>query len=221
MALQTLTEAARNGTLRKHLTKYIKYCQCPDGTDSQSTPGSNRRSRRLFPNLAGFCFWMECGFSAFQELQATYPNEADMILCAMEDQALNAYYMKVTILMAYLRNRLGYDPPKRKSAHRNGAKDHDRPCKIEVYSASQYEALFGTAEPPPAQNTEPTPDPPPDSPPEQAPRPQPHKWRPKHPPYRSYRIRHTAKRLIPATFPHRTPRSRPPPPAVPCSLTIS
>ena len=94
MALQTLTEAAQNGTLRDSLIQYIEYCRCPGGTDSQPTPGSNRRPRRLFPNLAGFCFWMECGFSAFQELQSTYPNEADLILCAMEDQALNAYYLR-------------------------------------------------------------------------------------------------------------------------------
>ena len=201
MALQTLTEAARKGTLRKQLNKYIKYCQCPTGTDS------DRRPRRLFPNLAGFCYWMDCGMSAFDELKLTHSDEAERILCALENEALNARYMKVSVLMAYLRNRLGYDIPKKRSDSRNLTKDRDRPCKIEVYSTSQYEALFGTADPPPAQNTEPTPDPPPASPPEQAPRPLPLAQIAQiatPPPYSEHRIRRTAKRST-------SPRSRPPP----------
>ena len=216
MALQTLTEAARNGTLRKHLTKYIKYCQCPDGNDSQTPPGSNRRPRRLFPNLAGFCFWMECGFSAFHELQATYPDEADMILCAMEDQALNAYYLKVSVLIAYLRNRLDYDFPKKRSGSRSRTKDRDRPCKIEIYSATDDEPLCNNNDPnsTAAQAPEPLPDPTSDeSPREQTPRPAPHKRIAPPPPYSVYRIRHTAKRSTSAPLPCRALRSRPPPPA--------
>ena len=104
MALQTsvsLTEAARQGKLRKYLNQYLKSCLPQEGDPS-------KRRERNFPNLAGFCRWMGCGMQALDELKETAPKDADYLEAVMEDEALNAFYRPATIILAYLKKRLGY-----------------------------------------------------------------------------------------------------------------
>lgn len=110
MALQTygtLTEAAEEGRLRKSLKQYLKSCLPPEGA-AQNPLGRARQPSGRFPNLAGFCCWMNCGMSAFEALKHSYPEEADYIETAMEDAALNAVSVSPLLILLYLKKRLGY-----------------------------------------------------------------------------------------------------------------
>jgi hypothetical protein len=73
-----------------------------------------KRKREKFPNMAGFCRFIEISPRRYSELCELYPEETGLIAAAFEDEALNSN-KPAAIIAAYLKARLGYAenaPPK-------------------------------------------------------------------------------------------------------------
>ena len=62
----------------------------------------------LFPNLAGFCRFLNISTSELEELGKNFPDHYNRLLTILEDEALNSK-LSPTIISAYMKKRLGYD----------------------------------------------------------------------------------------------------------------
>ena len=95
-------EAAQKGKLKLYLKRYLISCLPPPDADP-------KRGGGRFPNLAGFCSYLGCGFSQLEAFRLAYPDEWDWLNAVMEDEALNnSALLSPTVLNAYLKRRLGY-----------------------------------------------------------------------------------------------------------------
>ena len=116
----SIMKAAERGTLRKYLNQYLKMCHAGEDDAPSNTV-------KIFPNLAGFCYFMGCGLNALTELQMAYPEEADYIRTVMEDALFHHPALPAGIAKLYMQARLGYTFPKK-----SRAKKPEQPMQIQV-----------------------------------------------------------------------------------------
>ena len=100
-----LDDACERGLLEAILEEYIASCRLPPQTDKKGKVGV--RGDR-FPNLAGFCRYLGCSTEEWFSMEAKHPTECGRMRAILEDEALNAT-MSPTVIVAYLKKRLGYD----------------------------------------------------------------------------------------------------------------
>ena len=101
--LESLRRACKGKRLHTLLLHYLERCRAEEETDEKG-----RTVGRRFPNVAGFCRSRGIGLSDLDTLSEEYPNEVDLLLTVLEDEALNAG-LPPPILSAYLKKRLAYD----------------------------------------------------------------------------------------------------------------
>ena len=90
-------QLCRSERIYEYLNNYIISCS------ERST-----NSKAFFPNLAGFCRYLNISVKDFENAYLEYPSECNKILTALEDEALNSK-ISPNLLSAYLKKRLKYD----------------------------------------------------------------------------------------------------------------
>ena len=104
----SLEYACAHGQLDKLLEEYI--ISCSDACELESAAGKkcSKKSKKKFPNVAGFCRYFHIGDAEYEQLCRKYPTEFERVKLVFEDEALNSE-ISPTILSAYLKKRLGYE----------------------------------------------------------------------------------------------------------------
>ena len=95
------------GKILNLLNEYIIAC----ATTKSNTEGikeTKASTTFLFPNLAGFCRFLNISTSELEELGKKFPEHYNRLLTILEDEALNSK-LSPTIVSAYMKKRLGYD----------------------------------------------------------------------------------------------------------------
>ena len=95
------------GTILNLLNEYIIACANKKACD-ENTKESKTGPPPIFPNLAGFCRFLNISTSELEELGKQFPNHYNRLLTILEDEALNSK-LSPTIVSAYMKKRLGYD----------------------------------------------------------------------------------------------------------------
>ena len=109
------------------IEEYVFSCHSTtgDASDTVGNAQSKKSAPKLkFPNVAGFCRFMQVGLREFEELSDAYPEEYEKALSIFEDEALNSD-LSSTLLSSYMKKRLFYEKP---SASER--KSEDGPIKI-------------------------------------------------------------------------------------------
>ena len=120
-----IKKLCENGQITEMLKQYIINCYCDDSPAQESTASmdGNSNTKRekkqtkkySFPNLAGFCRYLNIGTDELDVLEEEFPTQYGRILAVLEDEALNSG-VSPTLISAYLKKRLKYDPLSQKSA---------------------------------------------------------------------------------------------------------
>lgn len=105
-----MSEMCRNGLLEGLIDDYIGFCHSTHTAASEDAGRSKAKVRTLFPNLAGFCRYLNTGLSDLGALAKDFPEEYERVLAIFEDEALNSE-VSPTLLSAYLKKRLRYVAP--------------------------------------------------------------------------------------------------------------
>ena len=107
LAKISVEEACERGELYKFLEDYINFCteSCEIDADAKK---SSKKSKRNFPNIAGFCRFCHIGICEYEYLASKYPSEFQKLQAVFEDEALNSE-ISPTILAAYLKKWIGYE----------------------------------------------------------------------------------------------------------------
>lgn len=106
---ERLRSYCRRESVQVLLEKYIRACHKQAEDDAE--PSSTRKKRTpyaRFPNLAGFCRYLQIGSRELAALAEEYPDQIDLVYLVLEDEALNAA-LAPALLSAYLKRRLGYE----------------------------------------------------------------------------------------------------------------
>ena len=111
-----LRELFEDQEIYKRLEQYISLCTaCPDCDEAAPTERNSQRNkqktqnaRTCFPNLAGFCRYLETSTEELEEQRASYPEAYGRIMAVLEDEALNSS-LSPTLISAYLKRHVGYD----------------------------------------------------------------------------------------------------------------
>jgi len=98
------------------LEQYISLCAAGPDVDgetlsdrnSQRSKAKTQGVRAIFPNLAGFCRYLDVSTEELEELRGDHPEVYGRIMAVLEDEALNSS-LSPTLLSAYLKRRIGYD----------------------------------------------------------------------------------------------------------------
>lgn len=99
----------RDGNFEELFQEYIFFCYKVDEDDTCSQDKrSVKKSKKRFPNMAGFCRYIGVSESEYERLCGKYPESFDRIKMSLEDEALNAD-VSPTIISAYMKKRLGYE----------------------------------------------------------------------------------------------------------------
>ena len=102
-----LSELCEKGLLCSLIDDYLCFCHSTRTDGGDEGTKSKNKIRTLFPNLAGFCRYLNTGLSDIPALAADFPDEYDKLLAIFEDEALNAE-VSPTLLSAYLKKRMLY-----------------------------------------------------------------------------------------------------------------
>lgn len=108
-----IKELCESGRIDSMLDKYILYCSAGDPlrqnalSHSDKSDKSEKQDKSSFPNLAGFCRYLEIGMDELTLLAQEYPLIHGRILAVLEDEALNSK-LSPTLVSAYLKKRLNY-----------------------------------------------------------------------------------------------------------------
>jgi len=94
--IEKLCESER---IFEYLNDYILFCS-----------EQSKNSKAFFPNLAGFCRYLNTSVEDFDTAHQEYPSACNKILTTLEDEALNSK-ISPNLLSAYLKKRLKYDSP--------------------------------------------------------------------------------------------------------------
>ena len=119
--INSLEYACAHGKLYGLLEKYILFCRTPAKNSCEEEKSKGSKQKNLFPNIAGFCRFLNIGELEYESLEREYPEEFGRIRAALEDEALNSE-ISPTVLSAYLKKRLGYE----KNDSRSGAEGQMR-----------------------------------------------------------------------------------------------
>ena len=105
----SLEDACREGYLYRLLEDYVM--SCAESVDSaEESKKTAKKSKRRFPNAAGFCRYCGIGEAEYDCLAAKYPVEFQRIQAVFEDEALNSE-VSPTVLTAYMKKWIGYEKP--------------------------------------------------------------------------------------------------------------
>ena len=105
-----ISEMCKNGLLDGLIEDYIGFCHRTHTPAAEDTSRTRSKPRTLFPNLAGFCRFLNTGLSDIASLAKDFPEEYERLLAIFEDEALNSE-VSPTLLSAYLKKRLRYISP--------------------------------------------------------------------------------------------------------------
>ena len=105
---ELLLSAFRRKTYDRLLERYIASCHLPSEEEGASTSRVSKKTEGRFPNLAGFCRFLQIGTEDLIGLAEEYPDAMAYIYAVLEDEALNSS-VSPTLLTAYLKRRLGYE----------------------------------------------------------------------------------------------------------------
>lgn len=95
------------GKILNLLNEYIIACATTKN-NTEGTKETKTSTSSLFPNLAGFCRFLNISTSELEELGKKFPKHYSRLLTILEDEALNSK-LSPTIVSAYMKKRLGYD----------------------------------------------------------------------------------------------------------------
>lgn len=98
-----LCDLHERGILLDKIEEYTRSCR---ERDTDETAIKVKR-RMVFPNVAGFCRFVETGISDFYSLKDKYPLEYDKLLAIFEDEALNSD-ISSSLLSSYMKKRMLY-----------------------------------------------------------------------------------------------------------------
>ncbi len=102
-----LEYACRQGILHTLAEEYIVFC-AETSEDSAGERKREKKKKKRFPNVAGFCRYFHIGELEYGSISSRYPEEFDRLSAIFEDEALNSE-VSPTVLSAYLKKRLGYE----------------------------------------------------------------------------------------------------------------
>ena len=105
-----ISEMCKSGLLDGLVEDYIGFCHRTHTPAAEDASKARTKSRTLFPNLAGFCRFLNTGLSDISSLAKDFPEEYERLLAIFEDEALNSE-VSPTLLSAYLKKRLRYISP--------------------------------------------------------------------------------------------------------------
>jgi len=118
----------REGLLGVMIEEYIFFCNDVAVREASralgDAPAKKSAIKAKFPNVAGFCRFMQVGVGEFEELSQSYPAEYEQALSVFEDEALNSD-LSSALLSSYMKKRLFYEKPS--GVERKG---EDSPIKI-------------------------------------------------------------------------------------------
>ena len=120
-----IKELCEKGAIADMLEQYIISCDHPettaqegiaslDGISNTKKEKKQKTQKCSFPNLAGFCRYLNIGTDQLEALQDIYPEQYGRILAVLEDEALNSG-ISPTLISAYLKKRLGYESPSKRN----------------------------------------------------------------------------------------------------------
>ena len=92
------------GRLKELTESYLTFCH----REKKEGAASSKKSSAILPNLAGFCRYVGVGTTELEKLLSEFPRERELLLAALEDEALNSA-ASPTVVSAYLKRRLGYE----------------------------------------------------------------------------------------------------------------
>ena len=95
------------------LDNYIVSCSeqsslLSDESHDKTKDSKKGGTRKIFPNLAGFCRYLGISTDELEPLARKQPTLYGRMLTVLEDEALNSN-LSPTLLSSYLKKRLGYD----------------------------------------------------------------------------------------------------------------
>ncbi len=112
-----LQNACRKGDLQRIIANYIKGCSAENSKGSDGVKGKKcAKSGDIFPNLAGFCRYMNIGTEELFALAKEFPTEIDRLMTILEDEALNSG-LPPALLSVYLKKRLCYERDGDRASH--------------------------------------------------------------------------------------------------------
>ena len=122
-----IKELCEKGKIADMLEQYIISCyytEAPaqdsiassDGNSNTKKEKKQKTQKCSFPNLAGFCRYLNIGTDELEEIENTYPAQYGRILTVLEDEALNSG-ISPTLISAYLKKRLKYESPSKRNSH--------------------------------------------------------------------------------------------------------
>ena len=114
-----IRELCENGGINDALKKYMADCSprtipaqeskaSSDGNSNQKKEKKQEIQKGSFPNLAGFCRYLNVGTDELEHVAEDYPSQYGRILAVLEDEALNSG-LSPTLISAYMKKRLRYD----------------------------------------------------------------------------------------------------------------
>ena len=106
---EELEMACECGVMEKLADEYIIFCRSYSESDKSTEDSSAKKKDKneRFPNIAGFCRYFGIGRDKYERLSKKYPEEFELLSAIFEDEALNSK-ISPSIVMAYLKRRLGY-----------------------------------------------------------------------------------------------------------------
>lgn len=100
---ENILDTEDGGKILNLLNEYIIACKA-NGTDEKSKSSG----KEAFPNLAGFCRFLNISTLELDELSKKFPKHYGRMVTILEDEALNSK-LSPTIVSAYMKKRLDYD----------------------------------------------------------------------------------------------------------------
>ncbi len=132
-----LLNAFRRNNYDRLLKKYISSCHPPSEEEGGNSARASKKNEGRFPNIAGFCRFLQIGTEDLIGLSEEFPEAIAYIYAVLEDEALNST-VSPTLLTAYLKRRLGYD---------REIERRDRPLCSDAPPIIQFEHdIFGDGE---------------------------------------------------------------------------
>ncbi len=112
-----IQNACRKGDLQRIIANYIKVCSANNAECSESVKRKkSAKSGDIFPNLAGFCRYVNIGTEELFALAKEFPDEIDRLMAVLEDEALNSG-LPPALISVYLKKRLGYEKDGDRGSH--------------------------------------------------------------------------------------------------------
>ena len=105
---RALRSACRRNQVNRILELYLRSCRTDAEEDGSERGRVRGKGKDRFPNLAGFCRYLQIGARELEQIAREYPRETEEIYLTLEDEALNSG-LPPALLSAYLKKRLGYE----------------------------------------------------------------------------------------------------------------